>query len=217
MVAMASPRPPPRAAAALARAFGFAGAGLVDAALRERNLRIHLGLGILATCAAAVLDLTPAERALVLASAGAVVATEALNSAIETIVDVVLPGPDPRARFAKDASAGAVLALAVASVAVTVAILAPRAGGILGDARALAPSATGAALAALAAWRLPAPLHRRAPARLALTFAGGLGLGLVAPAARSVAALGIAALLLAVGAGAAARRAAGEGPPIHRA
>ena len=204
----------PRAPAALARAFACAGAGLADAALRERNLRIHLGLGVVAACGAAVLDLPPAERALVLACAGAVVAAEALNSALEAIVDVILPGPDPRARFAKDSAAGAVLAVAVASVAVALVVLAPRAGA-LGDVRALAPSAAGAALAALAAWRLPAPVERRAPARLALALAGGIGLGLVAPAALSPTALAVAALLVALGAGGATRRAHGDGPPVH--
>ena len=106
MAAMApppgSPRPAPRAPAALARAFACAGAGLADAALRERNLPIRFGLGVVAACGAAVLDLAPAERALVLACAGAMVAAEAINSALETIVDVVLPRPDPRARFAKE-------------------------------------------------------------------------------------------------------------------
>lgn len=214
---MATPSPrPPRAPAALVRAFACAGAGLADAALRERNLRIHLGLGVLATCGAAVLELTPAERALVLACAGAVVAAEAVNSALETIVDVVLPGPDPRARFAKDAAAGAVLALAVASVAVAAAVLAPRIAALAEGARALAPSVAGAAVAALAAWRLPAPVERGGLARLALALAGGLGLGLVAPAVQSGVALAVAALLLALGAAAAARRAAGEGPPVHR-
>jgi diacylglycerol kinase (ATP) len=211
---MPAPAPARPRRGTLLRAFSDAAAGLADAAARERNLRIHLGLGILAAAAAALLDLTPAERGLLLGCLGAVVAAEAVNSALEVLVDVVLPGFDDRARFVKDAAAGSVLALAVASVAVAAVILTPRLGALRADAAWLALPGGAAAVAALAASLLALPV-RGAAARVGLVLAGSAALGVVAASAVSTVPVLVAALLLALGAGASARAAAGRGGPVH--
>ena len=54
----------------LAQSFRWAFAGLAGAALRERNMRIHLGLGALASSAASLLPLGGAEQALLLLKIG---------------------------------------------------------------------------------------------------------------------------------------------------
>jgi diacylglycerol kinase (ATP) len=204
----------PRRRASFLAAFAFAAAGLADAALRERNLRVHLALGVLASCAAAVLPLSGAERAVVLLCVGVVVAAETLNSAVEVLADAIFPGEDARARFAKDAAAGAVLALAAASLAVGWLVVAPLADALAAGATRLLLPASGALVAALAAALLPSGIRGRA-ARLLLVAAAGAGLGAVVPSSRSHAAVLAAALLVAIGAGAAARAAAGKGPPRH--
>jgi diacylglycerol kinase (ATP) len=193
-----------------------AAVGLCDATLRERNLRIHLVLGVFAACGAAVLELSSAERAAVVLCIGAVVAAEAANAAVETIVDVLFDGVDERARFAKDASAGAVLALAAASVVVALVALVP---ALVVALRAPYPGelifgGTGGLLAAAATAYLPRAATLR---RIAIVSAvAGLALAvLVLPIARSAPPTLAAALLVAIGAGAGARGVRGRGPPEH--
>jgi len=89
----------------LLRSFSFAWAGLAEGAARDRNLRIHLALGVLAGALAARAPLAPAERAVLLVCIALVVAAEAANSALEAAVDLASPGRDERARAAKDAAA----------------------------------------------------------------------------------------------------------------
>jgi diacylglycerol kinase (ATP) len=198
------------------RAVACAGAGLADAALRERNLRIHLVLGALAGCAAATLGLSSAERAVVLLCIGAVVAAETVNSALEVIVDAIFPGHDERARFAKDAAAGAVLAIVAASVLVGGAVLGPalvaalRAGEGRGE---LSRAVAGGAILALAVALLPLARSRAAHRRDVLLGLGGLAL--VTGSAVSPWGVLAAALLYILAARAGARILAGRGPPAH--
>ncbi len=207
---------PQRRRTSFPRAVRAAAIGLCDATLRERNLRVHLVLGVFAACGAAVLDLSSGERAAVVLCIGAVVAAEAANAAVETIVDVLFDGVDERARFAKDASAGAVLALAAASVIVALVALVPPLALAL---RAAYPGelifgGTGALLAAGATAYLPAASTLR---RVAIASAvAGLALAvLVLPISRGFAPIIAAALLVAIAAGAGARGVVGRGPPEH--
>jgi diacylglycerol kinase (ATP) len=201
-------RPPPndRRRHTLALSFSWAWAGLGGAAVRERNMRIHLGMGVLACAVAALLPLGGGEQALLLLAVALVVAGEAANSALEAVVDLVSPGWDERARVAKDAAAGAVLALAAGSAAVLLAVAVPAWPVVLERWRALVPGALGALVAALAAALLPAPGRRRALLDLAMGAAGVAGLAAVARSAEGVAGVAGAALLLLVGAGASVRR-----------
>lgn len=190
----------------LGQSFGWAWAGLAGAAVRERNMRIHLALGILASAAASLLPVTGGERALLLLAVALVVAGEAANSALEAVVDLVSPHWNVRARVAKDAAAGAVLALAGGSVVVLVAIALPALRHVGGAWATLGWGAAGAVLAMAAAWFLPR--HGRRPAAIDVTvFVAGLaGLALVAWAADGIAGVAAATLLLGVAAGGAVRR-----------
>jgi diacylglycerol kinase len=194
----------------LRASFGFAWDGLAEGAVRDRNLRIHLALGTLAGAFAAVAPLAPVERALLVLCVAAVIGAEAANGALEAVVDLACPRPDARARIAKDAAAGAVLALAAGSVLVFLAVAAPRAGALLERARALGPAglvlAAGALAAAGAAGLLPRPGRRPLAVDLATVAAGLLGLAAVAVRAESQVGTAVAALCLAVGAAGAARR-----------
>ena len=97
--------------------FGHAWDGLVDAAVGQRNMRIHLVAGVLAGSFAAVAPLSPAERGLIVLCAALVTSAEAANTALEALVDLHGGPRSELGRIAKDAAAGAVLILAGASVA----------------------------------------------------------------------------------------------------
>jgi diacylglycerol kinase (ATP) len=178
--------------------------GLAEAATRERNLRIHIAAGVLASCFAAVAPLSQAERGLLLLCVVLVVAAEAANTALENVVDLVSPGWDDRARSAKDCAAGAVLVVAAGSVLVFVTV----AGPVLSIAalRAHAVAASAALGVAAAAGVLPMPFRRHRAADVALALGGLACLLTVARAAESPGALSAAALLLGI-AGESARRA----------
>lgn len=201
---MGPPRP-------LGASLAFARDGLVEGAVRERNLRLHLGLGVLVGAFVALAPLAGLERALLALCTAVVVGGESMNSGLEAAVDLASPGRDERARIAKDSAAGAVLALAAGSVLAFVAICAPRLDelaewvGALGPGRAVGLGA--AALApALAASVLPAPGKRSLAADVLLGAAGVAGLGVVAVSAVSQVGTAVAALWLAVGIAGARRR-----------
>lgn len=189
----------------LFESFAFAWDGLAESAARDRNLRIHLALGVLAGAFAARAPLEPAERALLVLCVALVVAAESTNSALEAAVDLASPGPHEGARVAKDAAAGAVLAVSAGSVLVLAAIAGPRLAA-LRAAAGLALPAAGAIVASAAALLLPAPSARPRALDGAIVAAGALGLGAVAWRAPGSAGLVAAAACLAVAAGGAAKR-----------
>ncbi len=99
-------------------AFACAFRGIRDALLLQRNMRIHIVFAVVALVLCWALRCTPVEWAVVIAMIGAVLAAEIINSALESVVDLCSPDYHELARRAKDMAAGAVLVLAIASVAV---------------------------------------------------------------------------------------------------
>jgi diacylglycerol kinase len=190
----------------LLKSFAFAWAGLAEGAVRDRNLRIHLGLGVLAGTVAARAPLEPAERALLVACVAAVIAAESLNTALEAAVDLAAPGWDERARVAKDSAAGAVLALAVGSVLVLASLVAGRARALLEAGGLLGVPGAAALLAAAATALLPAPRPRSRAAVVLLAAAAIAGVAIVARDASGQAGSVAAALCVAIAIGGAARR-----------
>ncbi len=190
----------------LAQSFRWAWDGLGGAAVRERNMRIHLALGVLASAAASLVPLPGPERALLLLAVALVVAGEAANSALEAVVDLVSPAWNERARVAKDAAAGAVLALAGGSLVVLLAVAVPAVPLLRERWPALAPGVAGALAASIATGFLPAPGRRPAAVDVVLLMAGAVGIAAVARSADAVAGVAAAALLLALAGGAAVRR-----------
>ncbi len=187
-------------------AFRFAWDGLAEGAVRDRSLRVHLGLGVLAGAFAARAPVTPGERAVLVLCITAVVAAEALNSALEAAVDLSSPERDERARTAKDAAAGAVLALAAGSVLAFVAIAGPAAWALSSRVRALIIPAAGALATAVAAGLLPRPVRRSLAADVALAAVALAGLAGIALGAEGHAGTAAAALCVAVAIGGAAKR-----------
>lgn len=90
----------------------------------EKSLRQWTVVNAASAVLAFALDLTAGERALVLGLGLVVLAAELVNTAIEEVVDMVSPGPDPRAGKAKDCgSAGVALAAFAGGVAWAVILI----------------------------------------------------------------------------------------------
>lgn len=97
-------------------------AGLALLFRTERNARIELAAAILVLIAGIWLQLSIVEICIVLLCIGAVLAAEALNSAIERMADFQHPGIHPEIKHIKDIAAGAVLITAIISLVVGVLI-----------------------------------------------------------------------------------------------
>lgn len=112
--------------AARARSFKYAGQGIVRLISREHNAWIHCFVAVCVVVAGALLGLSSLEWVAVILCMGAVLAAEGINSAIEALCDRVSTEYDEAIKHAKDLAAGAVLILAVMSVAVGLIIFIPK-------------------------------------------------------------------------------------------
>lgn len=81
----------------------------------EKTLRQWTLANVLSAALAFSLELTPGERALILALGLLVLAAELINTGLEEVVDMISPGPDPRAKKAKDCGSACVALTAIAA------------------------------------------------------------------------------------------------------
>ena len=117
---------PPARARSFWQSLGFAIAGVRHAFRSQRNLRIHGVIAGVVIIAALVLRISRAERAVVVSLIALVIGLELLNTAIEALVDLSSPTSHPLAKIAKDTAAGAILLVALGSLAVGLIIFLPR-------------------------------------------------------------------------------------------
>ena len=120
---------PDRRRSTLLQSFNHAFQGLVYAVRHQRNMRIHLVIAVGVLVGSILMDLTKLELLAVLLSVMFVLVTELFNSAVETAVDMLTDQYDPRAKAAKDLSAGAVLVAAMNALVVAYLVLADRLTG----------------------------------------------------------------------------------------
>lgn len=106
----------------LIRSFGFAFVGLGWMLRSQRNAQIHVAITCAVIIAGFALRVSTGEWLALILSIALILSLEALNTAIEAVVDLASPQPHPLAKRAKDVAAGAVLlgALGVAIVGVIV-------------------------------------------------------------------------------------------------
>ncbi len=100
------------------RSFGHAFRGLKVLLQTQQNARIHAVATVLVVAAGAMFRISPAEWALIVLAILCVWVAEAINTAIEFLVDLVSPEPHPLAGKAKDVAAGAVLVAAIGSAVI---------------------------------------------------------------------------------------------------
>lgn len=111
-----------RSATRFTRSVGFALRGLAHAWRTQAHLRFEVVAAFVAIAAALALGTGVAP---VVLACTLVVLAELVNTAVEATVDLVAPGPDPRAAIAKDVAAGAVLAAAIGAAGVGLAVFGP--------------------------------------------------------------------------------------------
>ena len=102
--------------------------GIMSLIKNDNNFRIHLLAVIVVIISGFWVEFTEGEWLAVIVTMGGVLALEAVNTAIETVVDLVSPEYHILAKKAKDVAAGAVLlfvfaALGVAGVIIGVRIM----------------------------------------------------------------------------------------------
>lgn len=93
----------------------------------ERNFRIHLVIAVLVSLAGWVFSIALWEWAFIIVMIGLMLTTEALNTAIERVVDLACDNkPHPVAGLAKDIAAGACLIMALTAAVLGAVIFAPK-------------------------------------------------------------------------------------------
>lgn len=114
-----------RAHNSLLKSFRFAINGLFLACRTERNMKIHFFASVVVIMAGAFFSVSKTEWAFLFTMITLVVALEAVNSALERVVDMVTSEYHDLAKQAKDIAAGAVLLAAMSSVVIGVLIFWP--------------------------------------------------------------------------------------------
>jgi diacylglycerol kinase len=109
-----------------AQSFVHAGRGIFLLWLTQGNFRIHLVAGLGAVCLGWYFQILAIEWVALTVAIGLVLSAEALNTAIERMVDRIEPQRHPAARDAKDLAAAGVLIASVCSFIVGLILFGPR-------------------------------------------------------------------------------------------
>ena len=110
----------------LTNSFKYAFEGIISSLKTEQNLKIHFLIMILVIIAGIILKISAFEWIVCIILFGLVISFELINTAIETTVDLAMPDKHPKAKLAKDISAGAVLILAITAIIVGLIIFIPK-------------------------------------------------------------------------------------------
>lgn len=110
----------------LLESIGYALEGLKFALIYGRNFKIQLGFAVLVIILGFVLKINPSDWITLVLMISVVLILELINTAIETIVDMISLKFHPLAKIAKDVTAGAVLVAAIASMIIGIVIFLPK-------------------------------------------------------------------------------------------
>ncbi|OKL40834.1 diacylglycerol kinase [Pontibacter flavimaris] len=105
--------------------FRFAFRGISAAVRSEPHMRLHVLAAIAVVVVGYTFDVTKTEWCLLVGSMGLVVTAEIINTAIETVVNLVSPDFNQLAGRAKDLAAGAVLVAAITAALIGAIIFLP--------------------------------------------------------------------------------------------
>jgi len=112
--------------------FRAAVTGALHTVRTQPNAWIELTAGGVVVAAGYLLQITAVEWAIVGLVLCLVLALEAVNTAVEAVVDLVTEEYHPLARIAKDAAAGALVFAVLGSLIVAAAVFGPRLARLLG-------------------------------------------------------------------------------------
>ncbi|SER46603.1 diacylglycerol kinase family protein [Pedobacter rhizosphaerae] len=108
------------------KSFKYAFSGIRLFFVEGHNARIHLLAAVLVIAISFYYNISHLEWMAILFAVALVWVTEMINTALETLSDVVSPVHHPKIKIVKDIAAGAVLIAAVAAVIVALLIFLPR-------------------------------------------------------------------------------------------
>ncbi len=115
----------------LVRSFGWAFAGVWSMLRHQRNAQIHTLITLVVLVFAIVLRVSANEWVALVLAIALVLALEALNTALEAVVDLASPQFHPLAKQAKDTAAGAVLIAAIGAAIAGCIIFLPKLWALL--------------------------------------------------------------------------------------
>lgn len=108
------------------KSFKYALEGLWLELRRETNLKIDILIMIIITIFGFVFKISQIEWIICIILFSLVISGELFNTAIERIVDVIMPEKNEKAKAIKDISAGAVLILAIGAAIIGLMIFIPK-------------------------------------------------------------------------------------------
>ena len=110
----------------LINSFKYAIEGIFTAFKTERNMKIHILIMLLVIIMGFLLKISLWEWIICIILFSIVITGELFNTAIETVVDIVMPQKNEKAKTAKDISAAAVLVVAIGAAIVGIIIFVPK-------------------------------------------------------------------------------------------
>ena len=110
----------------LINSFKYAIEGFASSFKTERNMKIHILAMAVVVALGFYFNLNLIEWCFIVTVIALVIGAELFNTAIETIVDMVSPEKNSKAKLAKDISAAAVLAFAIGAAIIGAIIFIPK-------------------------------------------------------------------------------------------
>ena len=110
----------------LINSFKYAIEGIISSFKTERNMKIHVLAMIVVIALGLFFKLNKVEWCFIIIAIASVISAELFNTAIETVVDIVSPERNPKAKLAKDIAAGAVLVVAICAAIIGFIVFGPK-------------------------------------------------------------------------------------------
>jgi diacylglycerol kinase (ATP) len=108
------------------KSFSYAFIGIKTMFVNEHNSWIHMAAAVLAIILGLFFKINNTERCFILFAIGLVFIAEIINTAIETLTDMVSPEYNKKAKEVKDLAAGAVLLASITALIIGLIVYAER-------------------------------------------------------------------------------------------
>lgn len=115
----------------LIKSFAYAIQGIKAVISTETNMKIHIFVAVFVIILGLIFRISTSEWLACIICIGLVFSAETMNTAIETLVDMVSPERKPQAGKIKDIAAGGVFLAAIVSVVVGIIIFLPKIWNII--------------------------------------------------------------------------------------
>lgn len=108
------------------KSFGYAIEGIFYSFKTGRNFKIQVAIGAVAVILGIIYSISISEWLIIIFVSSAVLAAEAINTAIEETCNLLQPETHPHAKLAKHCAAGGVLILSIAAAIIGLVIFIPK-------------------------------------------------------------------------------------------